>query len=229
MTPRFDLYFHPLASYCHKVLVALYQAEIPFRPIEVDLGDPVQRAALAALWPIGKFPVLVDRLRGVTVPESTTILEHLALHGGAPALVPSDPDRALEVRAQDRFFDLYVHEPMQRIIADLLRPEGSRDPIGVAQARALTDAAYDLAEARMDGRTFAVGDGFTMADCAAAPALFYANLSHPLGPTRPNLTAYLARLMARPSFARVLREARPWFPYYPLRDRIPVAYPELGA
>ncbi len=229
MTPRFKLYYHPLASYCHKVLVALYEADIPFEPVLIDLGDPAQRAALRAVWPVGRFPVLVDARLGVTVPESTTIIEHLALHGGARALMPSDPDLALETRAQDRFFDLYIHDPMQRTIADLLRPEHARDPMAVEQARALVEIAYDLAEDRMQRRTFAAAEAFTLADCAAAPALFYAHLSHPMGEGRPHLRAYLRRLMARPSFARVLREAGPWFPSYPLQHRIDATYPGLRA
>jgi glutathione S-transferase len=225
--PRFKLYYHPLSSYCHKVLIALYEARIAFEPVFVDLGDPAQRAAFLAVWPIGKFPVLQDAERGVTVPESTSIIEHLALHAGADALLPGDPEVAFEVRAQDRFFDLYIHDPMQRIIADLLRPEGKRDALNVDRARALTETAYDLAEARMAGRAFAVAGTFSMADCAAAPALFYANLAHPIGAGRPHLTAYLGRLMARPSFARVLLEAGPYFRTYPLRDRVPGAYPGL--
>ncbi len=227
--PRFKLYYHPLSSYCHKVLVALYEAEIHFEPVLVDLGNPAQRAAFVAVWPIGKFPVLVDEVRGDTVPESTSIIEHLAHHAGARDLIPTNPELALEVRGQDRFYDLYIHNPMQRIIADLFRPDGKHDPIGVEQERAVTETAYDLANARMEGRTFAAGDTPTMADCAAAPALFYANLAHPMGPGRPHLAAYLRRLMVWPSYARVLREARPWFPYYPLADRIPAAYPGLLA
>lgn len=222
---RFQLYHHPLASYCHKVLIALYETGIEVDGTLVDLGDAEQRAAFLRVWPIGKFPVLVDRTRGVTIPESTTILEHLVLHGGAQALLP--PDLAFEARAQDRFFDLYIHEPMQKIIADLFRPEGGHDPIGVEQARAVTETAYDLLDAHMNGRTFAAGDTFTIADCAAAPALFYAHLAHPMGDGRPHARAYLDRLLARPSVRRVLDEARPYFRFYPLQDRIAGTYPGL--
>jgi glutathione S-transferase len=223
--PRFKLYYHPLASYCHKVLVALYEADIAFEPVLVDLGNPAERAAFLAVWPIGKFPVLIDQARGATVPESTSIIEHLALHAGAHDLIPTNAEAALAVRAQDRFYDLYIHEPMQRMIADIFRPEGHHDVLGVEQAHAATETAYDIAEERMRSRTFAAGETFTMADCAAAPALFYANLSHPMGDGRPHLAAYLRRLMTRPSFARVLSEARPWFPHYPLHDRIAATYP----
>jgi glutathione S-transferase len=211
-----ELYYHPLASYCWKVLIALYENETPFEPHAIDLGNAASRAELVALWPFTKFPVLRDRARGRVVPESSIIIEYLGQHHpGSVRLLPEDPDRALEARLQDRFYDVYVHEPMQKIVGDRLRPTGRGDPDGVAQARSLLDTAYALIEGSMAARTWASGDAFTLADCAAAPALHYANRVHPLGDARKNAGAYLARLEGRPSFARVIAEARPYFHLFP--------------
>ena len=213
------LYYHPFASFCQKVLIALYENGVPFRPHLVDLGDPEARAAFLAIWPIGKFPVLRDAARDRLLPESSIIIEYLALrHPGPLPLVPEDPDAALRVRLADRFYDSYVHEPMQKIVADTLRPPGRGDPQGVEDARALLATAYGMIEAEMGGRTWAVGEDFTMADCAAAPALFYANWVQPLA-GHPNVAAYLARLRARPSFARVVEEARPYRHLFPAERR----------
>ena len=212
------LHYHPLSSYCQKALVALYENGTEFTPHLVDLGDPEARAALRALWPICRFPVLVDDDR--TVPESTCIIEHLALrHPGPVELIPTDAGAALEVRLEDRFYDAYVHTPMQKIVGDALRPEGARDPHGVAEAEALLDLAYDMIEARMADRTWACGEAFTLADCAAAPALFYGDWARPIGPDRPRVAAYRERLCARPSFARAIDEARPWRKHFPLGAR----------
>ncbi len=207
------LYFHPLASYCHKVLVGLYELDIPFTRHVVDLGDPAQRAALAALWPVAKFPVLRDEARDVTVAESSIVLEYV--DGGRGWLLPADADAARECRTRDRFFDLYVHDPMQRIVADRLRPEAGRDAYGVAEAKAQLERAYAIADTWMQKGPWAIGEAFTMADCAAAPALFYANEVLPFGDRHPHLAAYFARLGERPSFARVLREAEPYLHMFP--------------
>lgn len=212
------LHYHPFSSYCQKVLVALYENGTDFTPHLVDLGDPEARAALRALWPICRFPVLVDGDR--TVPESSCIIEHLALrHPGPVELIPTDPEAALEVRLEDRFYDAYVHTPMQKIVGDALRPDGARDPHGVAEAEALLDLAYDMIEARMADRTWACGDAFTLADCAAAPALFYGDWARPISADRPRVAAYRERLCARPSFARAIHEARPWRKHFPLGAR----------
>jgi len=212
----YTLYYHPLSSYCQKVVVALYESGTPFTPKLVNLGDAADRAAFVKLWPIGKFPVLRDEDRGLTIPESTIIIEHLAQnHSTAAALVPSDPGLALRVRAQDRFFDLHLHNQMQAIVGDRLRPADSKDPLGVAQARAKLGTAYDVIERDMASKTWAVGENFTMADCAAAPALFYANLVQPFGATHPHLAGYFARLSERPSFKRVVEEAKPYFKFFP--------------
>lgn len=211
-----SLYFHPLASYCWKVLIALYENATPFQPRIVDLGNPAERDAFFTLAPLGKFPVLQDSKTGRVLPESTIIIEYLAQHyPGSSQLVPADPELALEARLQDRFFDQQVHEAMQKHVLDKFRPEGARDPYGVQQAHAQLDKAYGILEQTLATRPWAAGEAFSLADCAAAPALHYANLVHPFGDQYPRLTAYLERLQARPSFARVLREAEPYFAMFP--------------
>lgn len=210
------LYYHPLASFCWKVLVALYENETPFEPLLVDLGDAASAASFKAIWPIAKFPVLRDDRRDRTVPESTIIIEYLAQHHpGKTELLPRDPERALDTRLRDRFFDAYVHEPMQKIVLDRLRPADKKDPLGVDQAKNTLTTAYEMLEREMKSASWAVGQSFTMADCAAAPALYYADMVFPLGESRPAVRAYLARLRERPSFARVLREAQPYFAQFP--------------
>jgi glutathione S-transferase len=209
------LYFHPLSSYCHKVLIALYENATPFTPRLVNLGDREDAAAFKAIWPIGKFPVLADGER--IVPESTPIIEYLARHyPGAWAPIPADADAAFEVRAVDRFWDLHVHTHMQKIIGDRIRPADRKDPFGVEHARAAMNVALGLAETRIATRRFAAGGDFTLADCAAAPALFYCDVGiAPLAESHPHLAAYLDRLKARPSYARVLAEAQPWMHMLP--------------
>ncbi|MBA8884363.1 glutathione S-transferase family protein [Dokdonella fugitiva] len=213
MASRPALYAHPFSSYSQKVLIALYENDIPFEYRNLESEE--HRDALARLWPLRRFPVLVDD--GRTIVEATTIIEHLALrHPGPVALLPHDREAALEVRALDRFFDNYVSTPQQKVVFDRLRPEADRDPYGVAEARAMLETAYAWLERHMVGRTWAVGDTFTLADCAAAPFLFYADWTHPLGDRFPNVGAYRRRLLARPSFARAVEEARPFRPYFPL-------------
>ena len=210
------LHFHPLSSFCQKALVALYENDTPFEPHIVDLADEASRAALLKLWPIGKFPVLRDDARDRTIPESSIIIEYLAQHyPGRTRLVPADADLARQTRLRDRFYDLYVQEPMQKIVGDRLRPASAKDPHGVEEARARLRTAYDMIEEDMARRTWAMGDTFTMADCAAAPALFYANLVMPFADTHKNAAAYFGRLMERPSFARAVAEAKPYFPLFP--------------
>lgn len=214
------LYFHPLASYCHKVLVGLYENDIPFVPKVIDLFDPAQRAELERAWPLMKFPVLRDDTRGAIVPESTVILEYLDLHHRGPTrFVPADPEDAWRCRLLDRVFDLHVAEPMSKIVTDELRSEGRRDPEGVARARAALATTYAHLERELRDRTWATGERFTMADCAAAPALFYANEVAPFGEAHPVLGAYLGRLRARASFARVLDEVRPYWSMFPASRR----------
>jgi glutathione S-transferase len=209
------LHFHPLASYCHKVLIALYENDTPFMPHMVDLGNEAERAALIKLWPIGKFPVLSDDARNQTVPESTVIIEYLDRHyPGRTAFIPADPDLARQTRLRDRFYDLYVHEPMQKIVGDRIRPP-DKDPHGVEEARARLRTSYGMIDQEMATRTWAMGDAFSLADCAAGPALFYANEVMPFSDTHANIAAYFGRLKARPSYARVLSEAEPYFSMFP--------------
>lgn len=210
------LHLHPLASFCWKTLIAFYENGTPFEPHVVDLGNDTARAALKQLWPIGKFPVLRDDARNQTLAESSIIIEYLAQHyPGSTELIPRDPDLARETRLRDRFYDLYVHEPMQKIVTNKLRPEGKSDPYGVEQAKTLLGTSYGMIEKQFCPGPWAMGDAFTMADCAAAPALYYANLVMPLEDSHEKAAAYLERLVRRPSFARVLAEAEPYFGLFP--------------
>jgi glutathione S-transferase len=209
------LYFHPLSSFCQKVLTALYENDTPFEREVVNLMDPDGNAVFRKLWPIGKFPVLRDEARDKMVPESTTIIEYLDRHfPGSSRLIPSDPDAADETRFLDRFFDLYIHLPMQKIVTDRFRPAGSADSYGVDEAKAQIETAYGILEERLSSREWANGAGFSMADCAAAPPLRFADMMVPIG-SRKTLTAYLERLKARPSFARVWKEAEPFLAMVP--------------
>jgi glutathione S-transferase len=211
-----ELYFHPFASFCQKVLVALYENDVTFEPHVVDLGDEASSAEFKRIWPIGKFPVLRDEAKARTIPESSMIIEYLARHyRGKTELVPEDADLAWETRLRDRFYDLYVNVPMQKIVTDRIRPAGRNDPHGVEEARRLLRTAYGLIDQEMETRTWAIGDAFSMADCAAAPAMYYANLVMPFGDTHRNAAAYLGRLMERPSFARVVEEAKPYRALFP--------------
>jgi glutathione S-transferase len=209
------LYAHPFSSYCQKVLVALYENGTAFDYRELSHTDPQPMAELTALWPLKRFPVLVDADR--TVVESTIIIEYLGLrHPGPVRLLPADPAAALEVRSMDRFFDNYVSTPLQKIIGDSLRPEGQHDPKGVADARALLDTAYAWLDAAMATREWAAGDTFSLADCGAAPFLFYADWTHRIDPSYAHVLGYRKRLLARPSFARAVDEARPFRSLFPL-------------
>jgi len=209
------LHFHPLASFCWKALIALYENDTPFAPNMVDLGNAAERAALLKLWPIGKFPVLRDDARDQTVPESSIIIEYLDRHyPGRTQFIPADPDLAWQTRLRDRFYDLYLHLPMQKIMGDRLRPE-AKDPHGVEEARGQLRTSYRIIEAQMSAGTWAMGEAFGLADCAAMPALFYGNMVEPFGDAHKNVTAYFERLTARPSVARVLREAEPYFNMVP--------------
>jgi len=210
------LHYHPLASYCWKALIALYENDIPFTPKLVDLGNPAERAALLKLWPIGKFPVLRDDARDQAIPESSIIIEYLDRHYPGPTrLIPASDELALQARLLDRFYDLYVHLPMQKVIGDRLRPEGSKDPHGVGEARSQLRASYDMIEAQMAAKSWTLGEHFSIADCAALPALFYGNMVEPFAGGHSRLAAYFERLKARPSVARVMKEAEPYFAMVP--------------
>ncbi len=209
------LYAHPFSSYCQKVLIALYENETPFEYRMLDGADERVMAEFAALWPLKRMPVLADEDH--TVAEATIIIEHLCLHHPGPIrLIAQNPRAALEVRMLDRFFDNYVMTPMQKIVTDRIRPAGRRDEHGVAEARALLDIAYRWLDDELKGREWASGDRFTLADCAAAPALFYADWAHPIERRLANVRGYRKRLLARPSFARAVDEARPYRQNFPL-------------
>ncbi len=206
------LYAHPFSSYCQKVLIALWENDTPFAYRHLE--EPGAAEERAALWPLGRFPVLVDE--GRTVAESSIIIEHLQLyHPGPTRFLPGDPEAALEVRFLDRFFDHYVMAPAQLPVAEALRADGRKDA-AMGEARRALQIAYAWLEARLSGCTWAAGESFSLADCAAAPALFYADWVHPIGAEFPGVRAYRARLLARPSFARAVEEARPYRGYFPL-------------
>ncbi|QPF85747.1 glutathione S-transferase family protein [Bradyrhizobium genosp. L] len=210
------LHYHPLPSFCWKSLIALYENATPFTPNNVDLTDPAERAALRALWPIGRFPVLRDEARGETVPESSVIIEYLDRHyPGTVRFLPDDPDQALATRLRDRFLDLYVHLQVQKIVGDRLRPAERKDPHGLAEARAQVHSSYAILDRQLAHGGWMMGERFSLADCAAAPSLFYGNKVEPIGADHRHLAAYFERLKARPSFTRVLVEAEPYFGFFP--------------
>jgi glutathione S-transferase len=212
------LYYHPLASYCHKVLIALYENETPFEGRVIDLADAGQRAELQALWPLAKFPVIRDHARKRDLAETSVIIEYLDRHfPGKRAMIPADLDLALEVRFWDRIFDNYVQEPMQAIVGDHMRKAGG----DMSGPRATLATAYGMADQQLESRTWIAGEAFSLADCAAAPALFYAGTVHPFPGRCTHLTGYFDRLVQRPSVKRVLEEAKPYFPLYPFNSAIP--------
>ena len=210
------LYFHPLSSFCQKALIALYENDTPFSRHIVDLGNETARAEFEKIWPVGRFPVLRDDAKDRTVPESSIIIEYLAQHyPGKTQLVPAEAELARQTRMHDRFYDLYVNVPMQKIVTDRLRPAGRNDPYGVEQAKTLLQTACGMIDQEMAAKTWAMGAAFSMADCAAAPALFYADKVIPFGSAYKNAAGYLARLMERPSYARAIEEAQPYFALFP--------------
>jgi len=210
------LYFHPLSSFCQKALIAFYENDTPFEREIVDLFDETSSAAFKKIWPIGKFPVLRDEAKDRTVPESSIIIEYLAQHyPGKTRLVPADADLARQTRLRDRFFDLYMNVPMQKVVTDRLRPAGKNDPYGVEEAKRLLQTSLGMLDRDMASKAWAMGDAFTMADCAAAPPLFYANMVMPFGSTHKNVAGYLDRLMKRPSYARAVEEAQPYLKLMP--------------
>jgi glutathione S-transferase len=212
------LYSHPFASFCQKVLIALHENATPFEAVLIDLGNEAARNELMRVWRIAKFPVLLDDARQCNVAESSIIIEYLAQYYPGPiALVPHDPDLAREARFLDRFYDLYVSDPMQKIVGNRLRPAGQGDAFGVAQAKATLHTAYGMIEEQLGNgdKTWALGNSFSIADCSAAPALMYANVVYPMGDAFPRAAAYLKRLCERPSYARVLREAEPFWAIFP--------------
>ncbi len=215
------LYMHPLSSFCHKVLVALYENGTSFESVIVDFSNSDSRAGFFEKSPMGKMPVLHDVECNVTLPESSIIIEYINTHyPGDCGLLPQDADERLQVRLWDRFFDLYIHQPMQRIVGERLRPEGSLDPHGVSEAHAAIDKAYGVLEQHLAGRQWVASPTFSMADCAAVPALFYGSVVHPFDDDLGNTRDYFERLVSQRSVKRVLDEARPYFHYFPYREKM---------
>ncbi len=209
-----SLFAHPFAAYCQKVLIALYENGTDFTYRKIGPDDPTAMSELESLWPLKKFPVLLDA--GKTYIESSIIIEHLCIrHPGAVELVPRDPERALEVRMMDRFFDNYVMTPMQKIVADFIRASGERDATGVREAHTLLETAYGWLNGAIEMRTWAAGESFTMSDCAAAPSLFFSDWVHEISSKHAKVREYRARLLARPSVARAVDEARPFRHFFP--------------
>lgn len=208
-----ELFAHPFSSYCQKALIAFYENDIPFEYRMLE--EPGVSEQLAALWPVRKFPIL--REKGRVVMEASIIIEYLQVHHPGPLeLLPRDPEMILEARMLDRVFDNYVMAPQQKFVVDAMRPAEKRDPAGVAEAGAMLETAYAWLNERLRGRTWAVGDTFSLADCAAAPSLFYADWTQRIPEQYRDLLAYRARLLERPSFARAVNEARRFRHYFPL-------------
>ncbi|PTT86593.1 glutathione S-transferase [Pelomonas sp. HMWF004] len=217
------LHHHPLSSYCWKVQIALHELGAAYEARLVNLGDPAARAAHVALWPTGKIPLLQDGDR--VLPETSIQIEYLDRHYPGPVqLLPADPEAQLQVRLWDRLFDGYVMDPMQRYIAQLLRPADQRDVVAMDASVQSLGTAYELIESRMGPGLWAAGDSFSLADCAAAPALFYAAVVRPFSPGQVRLQAYFARLLARPSVWQAITQARPYFQYFPLRHALPARF-----
>jgi glutathione S-transferase len=212
------LYYHPLASFCHKVLIALYESGINFDKRIINLGEEADRAELEAIWPLCKFPVLRDHARRRDVPETSIIIEYLDRHyPGAQPMIPADWDDALDVRLWDRFFDNYVQEPVTTIVTAHLTGLSCDQ----TKERTKLKTAYKMIEKRMSTRSWMCGETFSLADCAAAPALFYAATLLPFPEEYQHLQGYFERLVSRPSVKQVLDEAKPYFSMYPFASDIP--------
>jgi len=210
-----ELFGHPFSSYTWKTLIPLYENGTAFTFRNVDPSEPGNFAELAGRWPLGKFPLLVDGEKQVF--ETSAIIEYLdAFHPGPVRMIPADPWNAVKVRQLDRVFDNYVMNVTQVLVTNAIRAEEHRDPYGVEQARGNLDKIYAWLDGEMAGRNWAAGNAFTLADCAAAPSLFYADWAHPIADAHANLKAYRARLLARPSVARCIDDARPYRHYFPL-------------
>jgi glutathione S-transferase len=209
------LYGHPFSSYTQKVLIALYENGTSFELRSIGPDTPQHAAEWLRRWPLRKFPLLVDGERNIA--ETSIIIEYLQLQYPGPVrLLPADPMAALDVRFLDRFFDLHIMSAVQLAVNGALTGDPVKRQEGLALAVDKLELAYAWLEGQLGGKTWAAGPQFTLADCAAAPALFYADWTHRIGEAFPRLRAYRARLLARPSFARAVDEARPFRPLFPL-------------
>ena len=215
------LYYHPLSSFCHKVLIALYESGTAFDKRIINLGDASDRAELEAMWPFTKFPVIRDHAREENVAESSIIIEYLDQHfPGFTPMIPDDRTQALEVRRWDRVCDQYVQGPLQAIVSDRIHQTHG----DMSKARATLTTAYALIDRHVAGREWISSAGFSLADCSAAPALFYAHTLVPFPAACLHLQAYFERLVARPSIQRVLDETKPYFSMYPFADAVPARF-----
>lgn len=215
------LFYHPLSSFCHKVLVALYEHGVDFEKRLVNLGNDADRTELQAIWPLVKFPVLRDGRRGRDIAEASIIIEYLDHHCARPRkLIAEDWDTALEVRLWDRVFDNYVQGPLQAIVGDRIDAANG----DMSAHTAMLQTAYRMTDERLATRIWVGGDVFSMADCAAAPALFYASTLQAFPAECAHLATYFERLMARPSVARVLEEAKPYLSMYPFVEQVPARF-----
>ena len=215
------LFYHPLSSYCHKAPIGLYESGLEFSRHLIDLGIEADRALLRSHWALCKFPVLFDSASQKNIPESTSIIEYLNTWSSAGAnLIPASPDSAFEVRHWDRLFDNYVHTPMQQIVADRI----AQAQADLSPQRQLLQNSYRLIDNQVRSHPWAAGESFSLADCAAAPSLFYASTLEPFPIALKGLNEYFERLVARPSVARVLEEAKPYFQYYPFSEAIPARF-----
>jgi glutathione S-transferase len=215
------LYYHPLSSFCHKVLIALYENNVEFERRVIEFGNEADRAELQAIWPFNKFPVIRDDARQRDVAESTIIIEYLDRYfAGEQPLIPTDWETAFEVRFWDRVFDNYVQRPMQQIVSGRLKA----DQANPTNEHAALKTAYEMINRQMASRTWVSDKHFSMADCAAAPALFYASTLQPFPEDCVHLRDYFERLVTRPSVRRVLEEAKPYFSLYPFADQIPLRF-----
>jgi glutathione S-transferase len=213
------LHEHPFATYCWKPLIALYERGVPFERRQLD--DEDDRARLAELWPMASIPTLLDDETGRVLPESTIVVEYLDRFGDAPPLIPTDPNAALQARLWDRIMDIRIQTPLQKIVLDNLRPEGAGDPHGVAEAGAALDQIYAVLDRHLGDRAWLADPAFSLADAAAAPALFYARAVHRWDEEGlSHLTGYFETLTARPSVVRVIDEARPF------RSLLPLPWPD---
>jgi glutathione S-transferase len=209
------LYGHPFSSYTQKVLIALYENNTPFEFRSLGPDTPQHVADWQRRWPLNKFPLLVDEARNIA--EASIIVEYLLImHPGPVRLLPVDPMAMLDVRFLDRFFDLHVMTQTQNAVGGALTGDPVKRQEGLALAAQKLERAYAWLEGHLSDKTWAAGADFTLADCAAAPSLFYADWTHPISEAYPVLRAYRSRLLARPSFARAVDEARPFRPLFPL-------------
>ena len=209
------LYGHPFSSYTQKALIDFYENGLPFEFKMIGPEAPENFDCLRRAWSLAKFPMVEEG--GTNVFESTSIIEYLDVkHPGSVRLIPDDKDAAIEARMLDRVFDNYVMTPMNAIVRDALRAPEDRQASSVTEARSQLEAIYGWLDQRMASRTWAIGDAFTLADCAAAPSLFYADWAHPFPPALVHLRSYRQRLLARPSYDRANNEARPYRHYFPL-------------